>query len=67
MKVKAKFPHGKYGFYAGKRVRDGDTLDLVNPNHFSEKWMEKLEEEKPKRTRKPKAVKADEVAEVEGA
>ena len=64
MKVKAKgFADGKFGFYGEKRRKNGDIFDLTSPEHFSEKWMEKLEEEKTKRGRKPKA----EAEVVEGA
>lgn len=53
MKVKAVFPQGKFGFYGGLRRRDGDVFVLDDPSHFSHRWMEKLEEDKPKRGRKP--------------
>ena len=59
MKVRAKFRNGGFGFYASFRRYDGDEF-TINPEHFSESWMEKLEEEvKPapkKRGRKPKVV-----------
>lgn len=64
MKVKAKFSQGKFGFYGNRRRYDGDVFDIENPSHFSEKWMIKMEEDKPKRGRKP----AEEVVELgEGA
>ena len=53
MKVKAKFAQpNKFGFYGGERRYNGDEFD-VDPKFFSEKWMVKLEEDKPKRSRKP--------------
>lgn len=52
MKVKATFADGKFGFYGGVRVRDGDEFVLDDPSHFSELWMIKLEE-KPRRGRPP--------------
>ena len=55
MKVKAVFPEGKYGFYGTQRRRNGDIFTLTDPAHFSERWMEKLDEDKPKRGPKPKA------------
>lgn len=61
MKVKAKFPHNKFGFYGGKRRYDGDEFDC-DPKAFSESWMVKLEDDKPKRGRKSK-VEVEEVAE----
>jgi hypothetical protein len=53
MKVKAKFVNGKFGFYGGMRRRNGDEFVLTDPSHFSKLWMESLEEEKPRRGRKP--------------
>jgi len=53
MKVKAKFSQGKFGFYGDRRRYDGDEFD-IDPKLFSEKWMVKIEEDKPKRGRKPK-------------
>lgn len=50
MRVKAKFQNGKFGFYGGQRRRNGDEFD-IEPDHFSEKWMVNLEDEKPKRGR----------------
>jgi hypothetical protein len=52
MKVKAKFPVGKFGFYGGVRRRDGDVFEIESPKHFSEKWMVKIED-KPRRGRSP--------------
>ena len=53
MKVKAKFAQpNKFGFYGGERRYNGDEFD-VDPNFFSKKWRVKLEEDKPKRSRKP--------------
>lgn len=52
MKVKAKFADGKFGFYGGIRVRNGDVFHLQNPKHFSERWMVKVDE-KPRRGRPP--------------
>ena len=54
MKVKAKFSQGKFGFYGDRRRYDGDEFELTDDSHFSEKWMIKLEDAKPKRGRKPK-------------
>lgn len=51
MRVKAKFPKGKFGFSGGKRRRDGDVFD-IDPKDFSKVWMVNLEEDKPKRGRK---------------
>lgn len=52
MKVKAKFSQGKFGFYGSRRRYDGDEFE-IDPAHFSEMWMVKIEDEKPKRGRKP--------------
>lgn len=54
MKVKAKFPNGKFGFYAGRRVRSGEVFTLSDESDFSEYWMVKIEEEKPTRRGRPK-------------
>ena len=59
MRVKAKFKHNKFGFYGGVRRYNGDVFDLVDPKDFSEKWMVKLEEDKPKRAYKTKADKQE--------
>lgn len=61
MKVKARFADGKFGFYGGVRVRDGDVFTIANPKHFSERWMVKVED-KPRRGRNP----ANEEAETDG-
>ena len=50
-KVKAK----SAGWYFGKRIRPGDVFDVAEKK-FLGKWMEVLEEPKPKR--KPVAKKA---------
>lgn len=71
MRVKAKFPANKFGFYGGKRRYNGDEFVLASDAHFSEKWMISLElpkdadeVEKPRRGRKPKeAIEAEEGAE----
>jgi hypothetical protein len=52
MKVKAKFPNGKFGFYGGARRRDGDVFELEDDKHFSAKWMVKVEE-KQRKSRSP--------------
>lgn len=48
MKVKAHFP-GKaegdvVGYYNDRRVRNGQVFELLNPSHFSNKWMKKITE-----------------------
>lgn len=53
MRVRAKFANGKFGFYGERRRRDGDVFTLEDPSHFSKVWMEKLDDDKPKRGRKP--------------
>jgi hypothetical protein len=52
MRVRAKFADNKFGFYGSKRRYDGEEFDLDDPKHFSEKWMEKVEEESRGRRRK---------------
>jgi hypothetical protein len=43
IRVKATFANPKqYGFYDTKRRYDGDEFD-INPDHFSEKWMVKVD------------------------
>lgn len=58
MKVKAKFAHGKFGFYGGERRYDGDEFELEDKKHFSEKWMIEVKA-------KPGRKKADPVVENE--
>ena len=53
MQVKAKFIDSSFGYYNNQRKRDGDVFTLSEEGHFSEEWMVKLEEDKPKRSRKP--------------
>ena len=67
MKVKAKFANGKFGFYGGKRRRDGDVFELDSPTHFSERWMVKLDDDKPRRGRKPAGSVVAESEDLEGA
>jgi hypothetical protein len=57
MRVRAKFAADKFGFYGTKRRYDGDEFELDDPKHFSSKWMEKLDDDKPKRGRQ-KAVES---------
>ena len=52
MRVKAKFKHRKFGYYGGERRYNGDEFVLAKPEDFSKVWMVKLDEDKPKRTRK---------------
>ena len=42
MKVRAKFPENKFGYYGGLRRYDNNEFTLSNPEHFSEKWMVKI-------------------------
>ena len=61
MKVKAKFKNGKFGFNqeTGRRVYDGDIFH-IDEKQFSDKWMIKLEDDKPRRGRPPaETVKTD--------
>jgi hypothetical protein len=47
MKVKAKLPHDKFGFYGGVRRYNGDQFALTDAKHFSEKWMVKEDAKSP--------------------
>lgn len=59
MKVKVKHVRdGFYGFYGEKRRYVGEEFSLTSESHFSDRWMEKLEEKK-KPGRKPKAEAED--------
>lgn len=52
MKVRAK----RMGTYPPAiRRREGAEFELESPKHFNEKWMEKLEQPKPKRSAPAKA------------
>lgn len=65
MKVQAKGADGKMsGFYGNQRRYPGDVFE-IDPKAFSESWMVKLEEDKPKRKRKAKVEPSEEVTEVE--
>ncbi len=46
----------KTGYYDDKRVREGQEIVLKSKEHFSAKWMEKLESA-PKKVAKKKEVK----------
>ena len=61
MRVRTKsVPHaGKWVGYYGCRRQEGDVFELEDDSHFSEKWMEKIEEPKP-RGRPPKSAKFSE-------
>lgn len=60
MRVKAYFKKpGGFGYCGGKRRRHGDEFTLSDPSHFSEKWMVKLDEDKPRRGRPPAEPKAE--------
>lgn len=38
----------KMGFYDNRRQREGSEFNLLDPKHFSEKWMERLDVAVPK-------------------
>lgn len=52
MKVRAKIPpngadlHG-VGYYDLRHFKGGEEFTLSDPKHFSERWMEKVEEPAP--------------------
>jgi len=49
MRVRAKDTGQKYsGYYNYVRRKPGDVFDLLDPAHFSAKWMEKVEPSVPK-------------------
>lgn len=54
MLVKVK--EGCKGFYYGERRRSGDVFDLKEGDAFSERWMIKVEPEKPIKAEKPAEV-----------
>lgn len=58
MKVRAKFSEGHFGFYGGRRRRNGDVFRLEHPSHFSKIWMVNLDA--------PGASTGDEEGEEEG-
>ena len=60
MRVRVKdIPHaGKWVGYYGQRRTAGDVFDLSDDAHFSERWMEKVEQPKP-RGRPPKSAKVE--------
>ena len=52
MKVRAKLPaNGSdmtgVGYYDLRLFKGGEEFELSDPKHFSEKWMEKVEEPAP--------------------
>lgn len=52
MKVRAKLPaNGSdmtgVGYYDLRLFKGGEEFELSDPKHFSEKWMEKIEEPAP--------------------
>lgn len=47
------------GFYGSTRKREGEVFELTDSKHFSETWMRKLDDEAPKRGRKPKAAEEE--------
>ena len=48
MRVRVVLPEHKRSSYNGKRVVNGDLID-INPWHFSENWMVKVKKPKNKR------------------
>jgi hypothetical protein len=58
MRVKAT----KLGYYGHVRVKSGSIICLESPEHFSENWMEKLDEEDAAPKRKVSRLKSDAVA-----
>jgi len=56
MKVRAK----SVGFYNGSRVRPGAVFELLDPKHFSDKWMEKVAKDAV--TEVPKPAKDEPIA-----
>lgn len=57
MKVKVVLPEHATSSYAGRRVRNGEIID-IEPGHFSERWMVKLQGRKngASKLRRSKAV-----------
>lgn len=52
MRVRAKLPvngadMNGVGYYAHQLFKGGEEFTLTDPKHFSEKWMEKVEESGP--------------------
>lgn len=65
MRVIAKLPAGKFGFYGGRRIYDGTEFNLSEESHFSKKWMTDSDgksqvDSKAKGRGKGKAKKSDE-------
>ena len=52
MEVRAKLPEGKFAFYGTQRRYDGDVF-TIEEGQFSKRWMEIVDEEKPKRRGRP--------------
>jgi len=50
MRVRAKEDSNNayVGYYNLVRRKGGDVFDLLSPDHFSERWMEKVEATTPK-------------------
>lgn len=51
MKVRAK----RLGYYNHRRRREGDIFELTDETMFSDKWMERLDDNKPtpKKSKEP--------------
>lgn len=53
MKVRIAIPEHRSSSYGGKRVYNGDVID-IDPNHFSERWMEKIKSKPGPKAKRPK-------------
>lgn len=56
MKVKVILPENMSSSYGGKRVYNGEIID-IDPKHFSDRWMEKIKAKPgPKAKAKPESL-----------
>lgn len=45
--MKVRVRDGRIGFYNYERRRSGQVFELVEPELFSERWMEKVDDDVP--------------------
>lgn len=56
IKVRAVFSQpNQFGFYGTQRRRNGDVFEIETEKHFSNKWMERVNDPKPAEEPAPEA------------
>jgi len=64
--IKVRVLEGRVGYFDHSRRREGDVFTIPNEEAFSERWMERVDEETPDRLTTAKGALAKETARIRG-